>query len=234
MKSNQEELNCLIVDDKSLAIDLLENFAIRSGKFSTIFKTTQPENAQELIKKNKIDILFLDIHMPQMTGLELANSITEKPALIFTTAYAEYGVTAFDMDAVDYLIKPFSYERFVRAMEKAIQLIKSKTKKEEEYLTIKSDGIFHRVIINDIIYIEGKKDYVQFHCLGNKKYTTLLNMTELEKRLSEYSIIRSHKSYLISLKKIHKYNADQIIMSNEAVLPLARSKKTELLALMKK
>ncbi len=233
MKHEKDKLNCLIIDDKTLALDLLETFASKSNKFNTIFKANQPENGLNILNNNKIDILFLDIQMPQMTGIELVIALPYQPAIIFTTAYANYGNLAFDLDASDYLLKPFSYERFLKSIEKAQLQIKVNQLKEPDYITIKSDGLFHKLILNDIIFIEGKKDYVKFHCKNETTYTTLHNLSTLEKTLMPYSFIRIHKSYIISVGHIAKYNNNEVIMNNSKILPISRLKKMEVINSLK-
>jgi len=233
MKNETDKLNCLIIDDKTLAIDLLETFAVKSKKFNQILKTNQPENGLALLKNNNIDILFLDIQMPQMTGIELIKIIPYKPSIIFTTAYANYGSIAFDLDVTDYLLKPFSYERFLKSVEKAQLQIKSTQLKDPDFITIKSDGLFHKINLTDIIFIEGKKDYVKFHCKSNITYTTLQNLSSLEDKLIEFSFLRIHKSYIISTFNIAKYNNNEVILNNGIALPISRMKKMEVINVLK-
>lgn len=225
-------INCLAVDDEPLALDLLEDFA---GKIQSIKLVRRCDNAVEAIeflKKTKIDILFLDIHMPDISGFQLLKSVEQKPKLIFTTAYSEHAVKGFELDAVDYLLKPYSFERFKRAIDKAIKEIEAESRIETpaEAIFIKSGYETIKIPVADILYIEALKDYIQIYT-GHKKILSLLSMRAILDLLPPGKFLRVHRSFIVPLNRISRFtNKDIYIL--ETKIPIGDSFKEQFIAAM--
>lgn len=225
--------NCLIIDDEYLALDLLENYILRLKNFNIIEKISNPNKALKIITENKIDLLFLDIHMPQINGINLLKSLPYQPLTIFTTAYSDYGTTAYDLGVIDYLVKPFSFERFYIAIQKAELHLNKSIELENNGLQIKSDGNFVNILFHEIIFIEGHKEYIKIHC-RNKTYKTLKSMSSMETLLSSNDFIRIHKSYIVSINSVVSFDIEEIELINNIKLPIARSKKELVIEKLKK
>ena len=225
--------NCLIVDDEHLALDLLENYLLRLSNFNIVEKITNPKKALDLFAEKKIDLLFLDIQMPQMNGINLLNSLPYQPQTIFTTAYNNFAPIAYDLGVIDYLVKPFSFERFYTAIQKAEMHLQHSKLSEKKTLQVKSDGIWINIPLHEILFIEGYKEYVLIHC-RQKNYKTLRSMSSLEELLSTDDFVRIHKSYIVSVNSIIGFNAEEIELSNNIKLPISRSKKEAVIEKIKK
>lgn len=225
--------NCLIVDDEHLAMDLLENYIHRKEGYRVIGKIANPAKVAEIIQTTAIDLIFLDIHMPQMNGITMYKQLPFQPPIIFTTAYTDHAIAAFELDAIDYLVKPYSFERFEKAIEKYSRLLRNPTEKTEPFLQIKKEGTWYNVKHSQIMYIEGWKEYVRIHCYNNEQYTVLMSMSSLEEKLPQTQFIRVHKSYIASISAIIGFNKEEVVMINQAKLPISRSKKDVIVAQLK-
>lgn len=216
--------NCIIVDDEFPARELLESYVSKMPQLNLIGKFASPLEAMELM--DKVDILFLDIQMPDISGIEFLQTLTSTPQFIFTTAYEKYAVQGFELNATDYLVKPFSFNRFAKATNKAIQNLRltepvitsetPSTTQQEEILPIKSDGKIHKVFIKDILYIEGLKAYVSFFT-PNGRLIGLYSMKELESKLSRFQFIRVHKSYIVNLNHISSIDHQCINIGQKSI-----------------
>jgi DNA-binding LytR/AlgR family response regulator len=225
--------NCLIVDDEHLALDLLENYLLRLRNFNIVEKITNPKKVLDVFAEKKIDLLFLDIQMPQMNGINLLNSLPYKPQTIFTTAYNNFAPIAYELGVIDYLVKPFSFERFYTAIQKAEMHLQHNNLTENKTLQVKSDGIWINIQFHEIVYIEGHKEYVLIHC-RQKTYKTLKSMSSLEELLSIKEFIRTHKSYIVSISSIVGFSAEEIELNNNIKIPISRSKKDIVIESLKK
>ena len=177
--------------------------------------------------------MFLDINMPDLNGLEFVKSLTKKPLLIFTTAYSEYALEGFKVDALDYLLKPFSFAEFSKAASKArtqFELLKNESEKLEsndDYLFIKSEYKLVRINLNDVLYIEGMKEYVRIHLSGQKAVMTLLSMKSLEEKLPNKNFMRVHRSYIVNLKKVTTVERFRIVFNDKVRIPVSENYKEE-------
>jgi hypothetical protein len=225
--------NCLLVDDENMALDLLENYLLRINGFKIVDKINHPRKAIELLSSNTIDLLFLDIHMPQINGLSLLENLTVQPKVIFTTAHSHYAPAAFELDAIDYLMKPYSFERFEKAIAKFKRIQSLIPEKKEAYLQIKKEGTWFNIKQSQIIYIEGLKEYVRIHCHDNEQHVVLMSMTFLEETLPSSEFIRIHKSYIVSVSAIIGFNRDEVVTTNQIKLPVSRLKKDIIVAQLK-
>ncbi|MCP4442164.1 MAG: response regulator transcription factor [Aureispira sp.] len=230
------QLKVLLVDDEFLALNLLENFVGRLPDLEIVDKVKSPIKALEILNSTEVDLLFLDIQMPSLSGVNLLGSLANPPVTIFTTAYAEYATKAFDLNAIDYLLKPFSFERFLQAVNKAKAIIAQKTPKlvekvtptiknvAKDFMSAKVDGKIQKVYFNDIIYIEGLREYVRIVCEGGKKFVILESLKKLENSLPEGKFLRVHKSYIVAKEKVGALDGNMLEIGKER-LPISRGKR---------
>ena len=230
---NKPVYNCLIIDDEHLAQHLLENFLLKLGNFNVVGKITNPNNAIDVITEKKIDLMFLDIQMPQMNGINLLRRLPYQPLTVFTTAHINFAPIAYDLGVIDYLVKPFSFERFYSAIQKAEIHLQQKLLSEKSTFQIKSDGIWVNIQFHEILFIEGCKEYVLIHC-RQKTYKTLRSMSSLEDLLSTDEFVRIHKSYIVSISSIIGFSAEEIELNNNIKLPISRNKKEIVIEKLKK
>jgi len=198
------KISCLIVDDEPLAQDVLENYVKQTPELALAGISNNAIEALEKMRHNKVDLIFLDIQMPEITGIDFLRSLKDPPMVIFSTAYQNYAVEGFELNAIDYLLKPFSYDRFVKAVRKAQELAILKeehSQREDDYIFIKSDQKLQKVNYNDILFIEALADYVKIHTC-DKRYITLQTMKSMEDKLPGRYFKRVHRSFIVSLDKI--------------------------------
>ncbi len=210
-------LKCIAIDDEPLALSVIERFANKITGLELKGAFQNPHSALEYLHQHHVDLLFLDVQMPDLSGLEFLQSLTQKPMVIFTTAHTEYALESYEWDAIDYLLKPIIFERFLKGVNKAKQFMlpeadTRKKTKESTYLFVKSDTRFFKINYDDILYIEGMRDYIAIHTT-QQRILTLLSMTKMLDRLPAYEFKRVHKSYIINVKHI------QLIQNNKIQLP---------------
>ncbi|MEY2905252.1 MAG: hypothetical protein RJA52_1268 [Bacteroidota bacterium] len=230
------KIHCLIIDDEPLALEILSAYIEKVDGLFLVGKCSNPVQAFEILQTEKIDLIFLDIQMPRLTGIEFVHSITKPPKIIFTTAFRDYASEAFDLDAVDYLLKPFSFARFLRSIGKAYQqfnLLHTGHSIEEdgipigeaECIYVKADKKMVKIVLKDIYYIESLKDYVLIYLPG-KRIITKQKISYLEEKLPEGQFLRIHRSFLVSLSKIDAFNLNHVEINGKE-LPIGRSFKNE-------
>ncbi len=236
-------MRCIIVDDEPLAIDLLSDFI---GRVAFLEKTAECKNAVEAIEAlnhGAADLLFLDIQMPNISGIQLLNSIETRPMVIFTTAYSEYAIESYNQNAIDYLLKPFTFERFLKAVNKAYSLFTARNTaiqqsvahdslitssstintQTPDYIFVKADYKTVKINFDQILYIEGLKDYIKIFT-GSKPIITQLSLKYIEEKLPSQNFFRVHRSYIVSLKHIQSIERS-IIRIGEARIPISESYK---------
>lgn len=225
-------LNCLIIDDEQLARSLLKEFISKIPYLNLIGECKNPLDAFAFLEKQNIDLIFLDIQMPDLNGIEFLKSLNEKPAVILTTAYSEYALDGFDLDVTDYLVKPFSFDRFLKATNKAKEwnVVKSKNGNKEvegkNHISIYADHKVYKIKHDDILYIEGLKEYVSFFTSDNKRIITLESLKRLEELLPSDKFIRIHKSYIVPIDKIKSMEGNEVEIGSKKI-PIGRSYKEE-------
>lgn len=222
---------CLIIDDEPLAREGLEQYVLKMPGLESIGSCHSAIDALAILQKEKPDLLFLDIEMPEMTGLELVKSLPQPPKVIFTTAYREFAADGFDLDAIDYLVKPISFERFVRAVQKVQQSLESTPSMEvipatEEHIFIKSDGQIIKIPISNIIYAESAKDYVFIHT-HSQRYMALLSLKQLGEHLPADQFMRVHRSYLVATTAVDRLEGNYLHIG-EVKVPISRSLHDEI------
>ncbi|MGH1437511.1 MAG: LytR/AlgR family response regulator transcription factor [Lewinella sp.] len=241
-------INVLIVDDEPLAQDVLETYIEKMPDLNLVQKCNNALEANEALKSNDIDLMFLDIQMPQLTGTDFLRSLVNPPVVIFTTAYSNYAVDGFELNALDYLLKPISLERFLKAANKAITQIELKkaaagasSPKEEpeiqaeaDFMFVKADKKLIRVYYDDVVYIEGLKDYVIIR-LKDTRIVTLQTMKSLEQKLPSAIFKRIHRSYIVNLHKIDALMGNMVEVKEKGQvkhLPVGKNYRDELLELI--
>jgi Response regulator of the LytR/AlgR family len=234
-------LRCIIVDDEPLALDLIENYVRRTPFLELVGRCSSPFQAMEVMNNQNIDLLFLDIQMPGLTGLEFSRALQNGPRIIFTTAYGQYALEGFRVDALDYLVKPFNYEEFLKAANKSLTWFtmvergnESKAEDSPKSLLVKSGYRLVRVDIDDILYIEGLKDYVQFFLISSDKpVVAQITLKSLEEKLPESKFFRVHRSFIVSIDKITTIERSRIVFG-KTYIPISDSVKEQFLALIDK
>ena len=224
-------LKCIIIDDEPLAregmkINIKEiNFLELVGEFGDV------EKANDFISHNNVDLMFLDIQMPKITGIDFLKSIKNPPLTILTTAYPQFALEGYLLDIVDYLVKPIRIERFIKAVNKAKEIYNYKTQhqtdRELNYVYIKSDRKYVKLNFSDILYIEGLKDYVIIHVTGNK-YITAMNIKTIHNQLPAKTFFRVSKSFIINIDKITEVDTDFILIDKKEI-PIGKAYKEEFL-----
>lgn len=223
-------IRCLLVDDEHFALALLEKYVGDSPGLELVATCRSPIRAVEILQSEPVDLLFLDIQMPVLSGTHLLRSVSRKPVTIFTTAYPQHAVEAFDLNAVDYLLKPFSFERFQQSLEKARALLglrhDAAVDKPEGYLTVKADRQWVKIALADIRYIEGWKEYVKIFT-ETEKIITLESLNNLENTLPAAHFLRVHKSFIIAKDRVQRMDADELLLAGNTRVPVARARKRE-------
>jgi two-component system, LytTR family, response regulator LytT len=233
------KIKTLLVDDEYLALNLLEGFVAQLSMLEVVGKVKSPVQAMEILQKEKVELLFLDIQMPTIKGNQFLRSLKNPPVTVFTTAYSEYAVDAFDLGAVDYLVKPFSFDRFFQATQKAIEAIhhrKSEVvlpladKTSDQSISIKADGKIYKIALSEILYIEGLKEYVKI-VTEPKTYITLETFKNLEMILPSNQFLRVHKSFMVAKDKVRAIDGNMLEVGKTSI-PISRERKEELVKLI--
>lgn len=215
-------INCIIVDDEQHAIDILVHYINQTPFLKLVATTTNPIEALDIVSKQKVDLVFLDIQMPELSGIDFIKAILGKAKVILTTAYSEFAIESYELDVVDYLLKPIRLPRFLAAVQKATKDLedysqdKSATVSgEDDYIFVKTEskGKLLKINLDEIDFIEGMKNYVAIHC-GGKKTLVYTSMKELEEKLSGKQFIRVHKSFIIPISKITGIEGNLLRMKN--------------------
>lgn len=226
----ESKVKCLIVDDEPLAIEVLKSHISKFDSFEVTAIANDAFVAFDLLSKHKIDLMFLDIHMPEMKGTELLKSLKNPPAVILTTAYREYALEGYDLNVLDYLLKPISYERFMQAVEKFLSLNNYGSEitlhdkgTSREYLYLKEKNMIHKISLKDIEYVESMGDNLTIHTI-DRKITNRCTISSVEKLLSENGFMRIHRSYIISVNRITSFSLSSVYINNKE-FPIGTSYK---------
>ena len=231
-------LRCLAIDDEPLALELLEDNISQVPYLQLVASCFNPIEAMQVLQKETVDLIFLDIQMPGLTGLQFIQSLTQKPMFILITAYEKYALDSYSLDVIDYLVKPVSLERFIKACNKAWELHQLKTKPtaaaketEPEYIFVNVEYSLVKVVVADMVWIEGLKDYIKIHLHSTTKpIVTRMNMKAMEDELPHAKFIRVHKSYIVSVDFITAVRKSSVFMG-ELELPVGENYRDAVTAL---
>jgi two-component system LytT family response regulator len=190
-------IRCIIVDDEPLALEVLESYICRSPQLELVEQCSNALRAFQVLHSEKIDLIFLDIKMPGINGLDFMRSLKNPPPVIFTTAYADHALTGFELEAVDYLLKPVTYERFQRSLNKLLKLYQPKTSPQKDYTYFKVSGKLIKVQHSELLYAQSVKDYIHL-CTANGNFLTHMTMKYLDELLPAEVFIRVHRSFLVN------------------------------------
>ncbi|MEO5890331.1 MAG: LytTR family DNA-binding domain-containing protein [Ferruginibacter sp.] len=233
-------IRCLIVDDEQHAIDILVHYINQTPYLEFVGSTTKPIEALQTVITQKIDLVFLDIQMPDLSGIDFVKAINGKANVILTTAYSEFAIEGFDLEVVDYLLKPIRFPRFLTAVQKAVKIIAEKAgdldiKNEEGYIFVKTEskGKLLKINLDDIDYIEGMKNYVAIYC-GGHKTLVYTNLKDLVNHLPNREFIRIHKSFIIPINRVTGIEGNRILLKNvTAEILIGENYKTFLMEIIK-
>lgn len=229
---------CILVDDEPLAIELMKGHIQKLDTFELVATCSNAMQAMETLRAHQVDLMFMDIQMPQITGLEFLKTLKNPPRVIICTAYREYAIEGFELDVVDYLLKPITFERFLKAVNKYYQFSREEIQvvvasggaqtDENAFIYVKENKKVNKIALNDILYIEGLSEYVKLHLEG-RRIVTKASMSGLEEKLPDSQFIRIHKSYIVNTHKIVAFSANTIDLPDVKDLPIGRSYKNSVL-----
>ncbi len=224
---------CIIVDDEPLAIDVVKRHLANLPVFEVAAECSNAMEAFQFLKTQKVDLMFLDIQMPGMKGTDFLKNLVHPPRVILTTAYRDYALEGFELNAVDYLLKPISYERFLKAIDKFLshEATQSHDASEENFIYLNINKNIHKIRMSDIVYAESVKDYLTIHTLTGS-LTAKHTISSFEQMLPGDRFIRIHRSYIVSLDKIRSFNAQFIDMGLKK-LPIGQNHQAEVLEKLK-
>ena len=222
-------ISCIAIDDEPLALDLLEDNISKVPYLQLVARCENAMEAMKVLREKTIDLIFLDIQMPGLTGLQFIQSITQKPMFIMVTAYEKYALEGFNLDVIDYLVKPVSLDRFIKACNKALEYYELKAKSNDagsgsiDYLFVNVDYSLLKVVFSDIMWIEGLKDYIKIHLKSSSKpVVTRMAMKSIEEALPSSKFIRIHKSYIVSSAYVTSVRKNSVFVG-PAELPVSES-----------
>ena len=233
------KIKCVIIDDEPIARDIIRDYILKINELEIIAEFNKPTEAIIFLNKNKTDLLFLDINMPEINGIDFARSLSDPPAIIFTTAYREFAANGFELQAVDYLVKPIPFERFLRAVNHYIKLHSKSIEKPPSVIREKTEDLFillkdskktHKIYLGDIKYIESDGDYIRFYLL-NRKLMIRGSLASMEATLPPELFLRIHNSYIVNLKKVNAVTLISVEVDGTE-LPISRSHKEKVLKIL--
>ena len=230
---------CLIVDDEPLAIKVVKNHLQSFEDIEIVAECSNVIETDKYLREHKIDLIFLDIEMPKISGFEFLKSLKKQPKVIIITAYRNYALKGYEYDIVDYLLKPVSFDRFYKAMSKFykqqkdsdIQVFEESTKGGKPFVYFNEDKTIHKVYLDEILYLESFREYIKVHT-SEKSVMTKLPISKIEEKLKDHEFIRIHKSFVVSVSKVKSFNS-RVININENELPIGRTYKDAVMKVLK-
>ena len=238
---NEKKIICLAVDDEPPALEVLKKFIGSVRTLELVATCTDAIEAINFLQSKPVDLIFLDIKMPELLGTDLIRSLKNPPKVIFTTAFRKYAIEGFELDAVDYLLKPISFDRFLKAVNKVMHTSFSELKSDDEipdkklslsgYISFRSDRKMVKVGLNDILYVESLRDYVKIVAVMNT-IITKQSISSVEEMLPKQMFLRIHRSYIVALNKISSYN-HELVWIEKQELPISRMYRHEVEAVLK-
>ena len=233
-------VRCIAIDDEPMALRQIKSYIERTEQLELVAVCRSAREAQEVLKSAEADLLFVDINMPDMNGIDFVRSIDTGHFIVFTTAHPEFALEGFKLNAIDYLLKPFSYEEFMKASQKVISLVdlverchaaesaiaqNEAEASDKEVISVKADYKTQLVKVADIVYLESAGEYVRLHIEGSSTITTLFRLKNMETTLPAESFLRVHRSYIVNLKRIASYTKGRIFLDNGEYIPLGENYK---------
>jgi len=224
-------IRCIAIDDEPLALKQIADYIEKTPFLELAGQFESALQAISFLHDNDADLMFVDINMPDLSGMDFVKSLNNPPKVIFTTAYSEYAVEGFRVDAIDYILKPISYKDFLKAAEKAKERISQKStgtiqiESNEKFLFIKSDYKIQRINLSDIKYIEGMREYIRIHIENQKPVMPLLSMRKMEEFLPEKDFMRVHRSFIVNLNKITTVERNRIVFEKNIFIPVSEQYK---------
>ncbi len=233
-------MNCIIIDDEPLAISVIESYCEDLGNIQVLGSFTNAIDAMDILREKKVDLIFSDIEMPQINGIEFIKSIDNKPLFIFTTAYPEYALDGFELNAVDYLVKPIPFSRFLKAVNRAKELVELRkpapkeknvipaygTSRNTEFIFVKSEYENIKIVLDDIKFVQGLKDYLKIHTNRNKPILTLMSFKHLMSQLPPDHFVRVHRSFVVNISKIKAVQKSKVVI-DDIRIPIGESFRTD-------
>lgn len=235
------KVKCLLVDDEPLAIKLIENHISKIDALEVVATCNNALKAFEIINTQQIDLMFLDIKMPNITGIDFLKTLKNPPKTIFTTAYRDYAIESYDLEVVDYLLKPITFERFFKSIDRFLREKKeassntfsTEKKNTEDFLLVKSGNKHHKIKIEEIIFIESLKDYIKIHTINDKRIVAKYKIGEIEEELIDKKFLRIHRSYIVNTVKISAFTMSDIEV-NSVEIPIGASYKEKVISFLNK
>ena len=231
-------MNCIALDDEPLALDIIEAYVKKHPELNLIARCNNADEVLKVLNSKHIDLMFLDIQMPGVTGLNFIRSLKNKPLFMFTTAYSEYAIDGFELDAIDYLLKPIAYDRFEKAIEKAMEYYAIKKNSgltesdlENEFIFVKANQQLIKLAYGEILYVEAFADYVKIF-LSDRKIVTLQTMKKMEAKLPSDIFSRVHRSFIVNRKAIQSFSTSVCEVRGEKI-PVGKNYKNDFIKLMK-
>lgn len=233
-------VRCIAIDDEPLALRQIKSYIERTEQLELVATCRSAIEAERVIKEEKVDLIFVDINMPDVNGLDFVRSLTNNYFIIFTTAHPEFALEGFKLNAIDYLLKPFDYNEFNKAITKVVSLVdlverchaaesaiaqNEAESSDKEFISVKADYKTQLVKIADIVYLESAGEYVRLHIEGGPTITTLFRLKNMETILPQDSFLRVHRSYIVNLKRISSYTRGRIFIDNGEYIPLGENYK---------
>jgi two-component system, LytTR family, response regulator len=235
------KLNCLIIDDEPLARECIEGYAAKVEFLDVIGTGSNPMELTDIFERQKVDLLFLDIQMPMINGIDFLRSLNRPPMAIITTAYPDFAIEGFKLDVIDYVIKPITFDRFLKAVNKAWDYHRLQTQapgfpnlisKSDDYFFVKCTNKFERIYFNDILYVQGLQNYVTIFTTKGK-YVTHLTLKVVEENLNAKAFIRVHKSYIVAISRIDTIENDKLIIESNQI-PISRTYRDHMMEVVVK
>lgn len=220
-----KKINCIILDDEPFAVKLIADYASKVSRLNILYADSDVFKAIEVLNTEQVDLIFIDIQMPQLTGIELMQMFNQKYNFIITSAYPQYALEAFQFHVIDYLLKPITFNRFYQSVEKFIrwqETFQVTEKTGDDFLFVKADRKHYKIAISDILHIEGLRDYIRIHT-NDEKIMALENMKDILEKLPSNQFIRIHRSYIIPKNKIKVIYGNQILMKSGVALPIGET-----------
>lgn len=220
-------IRCLAIDDEPLALKQIGTYISKTPYLELVAMCNNAFDAMGFLKAKNVDLMFVDINMPDLSGMDFVKSLSEKPFIVFTTAYSEYAIEGFKVDATDYLLKPIGYKDFLKAVNKVKKLFDLKSDQSEsvkttsEHLFVKSEYRLVRIELSEIKYIESMHEYVRIHLINDKPVMTLLSLKSVEEQLPPKNFLRVHRSFIVNTDRIKVVERNRIIFDNNVYIPVS-------------